>query len=99
MRDSILPALGAKTPSRQHKVTVIKGLYSWLRKVRRELTLAEDPTAAGMLVLPVQKKRPRAAKAVSREHVPKARKHPSPTYPDPPAIHPQAAWHVTRAHP
>jgi hypothetical protein len=47
---------GSKTPSRQHKVTVIKGLYSWLRKVRREITLADDPTAAGMLVLPAPKK-------------------------------------------
>src|SRR5229473_1090936 len=69
LRDSILPAL-EKAPGKYRCVTVIKGLYSWLRKARREIALAEDPTAAGgLMVPPPKRRRARPVKAVPREHV------------------------------
>ncbi|HEY2028977.1 MAG TPA: tyrosine-type recombinase/integrase [Myxococcales bacterium] len=95
LRDDILPAL-ERAPGRYRSVTVIKGLYSWLRRVRRDITLDDDPTAAGALVVPAPKReRTRAPKAVPREHVELAREHLVSTYRDALDLQAETGWHVT----
>jgi site-specific recombinase len=51
VRDSILPALD-RAAGKAHKVAVLKAVYTWLRRDRREINLSEDPTAGGGLTIP-----------------------------------------------
>ena len=95
LRDAIRPAL-EKAPGKYRSITVIKGLYSWLRKERGAITLAEDPTAGGGLVVPAAKReQPRLPKAVPREHVELARAHLVGGYRDALDLQTETGWRVT----
>jgi len=96
LRDAILPPL-SRTSQRHHKVSVLKGLYSWLRTVKHDLELAEDPTAAGGLKVPpaaVKVGRPRN-KAVPREDVDKVLSHLAGGWRDALQLQVETGWHVT----
>jgi len=95
VRDSILPALD-RAAGVAHKVAVLKGVYSWLRRERREITLAEDPTAGGGLTTPQPKKRHGGGpKAVPREHVELAREHLIGGWRDALDLQAATGWHIT----
>lgn len=95
VRDAILPAID-RAPGMAHKVAVLKGLYSWLRRERRELTLSEDPTAGGGLTMPQPKKRHSGCpKAVPREHVELAREHLMGGWRDALDLQAATGWHIT----
>jgi integrase len=94
VRDSILPALEG-VPGKPHKVAVLKAVYTWLRKVRREISLDEDPTAAGGLTIPVPKRQSRPTKAIPREHVELAREHLVGIWRDALDLQAETGWHVT----
>jgi len=95
LRDAIIPPL-AKAPGKYHKVTVLKGMYTWLRRVRRELSLAEDPTAAGGLLLPApRREQVRLPKAVPREHVELALDHLTGGWRDALVLQTETGWHVS----
>jgi integrase len=94
LREVILPPL-ERAAGRSHKIAVLKAVYAWLRKVRRELALDEDPTAAGGLTMPSPRKPQRPSKAVSREHVERARKHLMGSWRDALDLQKESGWHVT----
>ena len=95
VRDSILPALD-EAAGKAHKVAVLKAIYTWLRRVRRVITLAEDPTAAGALTIPAPRKQHGVSpKAVPREHVELARQHLVGGWADALDLQTQTGWHVT----
>jgi len=96
LRDDILPILERAT-SRQHRIAVLKALYSWLRTVKRDLSFEEDPTAGGALKVPQAdpSKRRIANKAVLREHVELARDHLVGGYRDALDLQTATGWHVT----
>src|SRR5258708_25257784 len=96
LRDHILPALKDVT-SRAHRIEVLKVFYSWLRTVKRDLTLNEDPTAGGALKVPQADPSQRrvANKAVLREHVELAREHLVGGWRDALDLQTETGWHVT----
>jgi len=94
LREAILPSL-QRAAGRPHKIAVLKAVYTWLRKVKREIALDEDPTAAGGLTMPSAKKPNRPSKAVSREHVELARKHLVGTWRDALDLQRESGWHLT----
>jgi integrase len=100
LRDAIMPALDRAT-QRHHKVAVLKGLYSWLRTVKHQLELGEDPTAAGGLKVPqaedklAHRGRHGANKAVSREQITLVRKHLMGGWRDALDLQAETGWHVT----
>ena len=95
VRDSILPALD-RAEGKPHKVAVLKALYTWLRRERREISLAEDPTAGGGLTIPLPR-RPhgKGPKAIPRERVELVRKHLVGGWADALDLQYATAWHVT----
>ncbi len=98
LREHILPALDKKgVTSRTHRIEVLKHLYSWLRTVKRDLKLDEDPTAGGALKVPQAdpSKRSIANKAVLREHVDLALEHMIGGYRDALQVQRWTGWHVT----
>jgi hypothetical protein len=95
VRDSILPALD-RAAGKAHKVAVLKALYTWLRRERREITLAEDATAGGGLTMPLPRKQHGSGpKAVPREHVELAREHLVGGWVDALDLQSATGWHVT----
>ncbi|TMA26197.1 MAG: hypothetical protein E6J78_14950 [Deltaproteobacteria bacterium] len=96
LRDHILPALKNVT-SRSHRIEVLKVFYSWLRTVKRDLTLNEDPTAGGALKVPQADPSQRrvANKAVSRQHVELAREHLVGGWRDALDLQMETGWHVS----
>ncbi len=71
-------------------------LYTWLRRERRDITLAEDPTAGGGLTIPAGKKQHGVGpKAVPREHVELARKHLIGGWADALDLQTATGWHVS----
>ncbi len=99
LRDHILPVLKPGRPSRQHRIALLKSLYAWLRTVKRDLTLNEDPTAGGALKVPQTAdpavRRREANKAVPREHVELAREHLAGGWRDALDLQAATGWHVT----
>lgn len=71
---AILPALRG-APARPQRIAVLKVLYSWLRKERRAITAAEDPTLDTLTVPQSKPEQLRRVKAVPREHVALAIEH------------------------
>ena len=95
VRDSILPALD-RAAGKAHKVAVLKAVYTWLRRERREITLAEDPTAGGGLTIPPPRKQHGSGpKAVPREHVELTREHLVGGWADALDLQSATGWHVT----
>jgi integrase len=94
LREAILPPL-ERAAGRPHKIAVLKAVYTWLRKVKREIALDEDPTAAGGLTMPPPKRPQRPSKAVSRKHVKLARKHLIGGWRDALDLQKETGWHVT----
>src|SRR6266850_7407295 len=94
LREAVLPPL-ERAPGKSHKIAVLKAVYTWLRKVKREIALDEDPTAAGGLTMPPPRKPQRLSKAVSREHVERARKHLIGSWRDALDLQKETGWHVT----
>jgi integrase len=47
----VIPALDSVKGARGHRIATLKAIYSWLRKVRHDLSAAEDPTF-GTLAVP-----------------------------------------------
>jgi len=89
-----LPAL--KETTNKHARTALKALYTWLRRERHLITLAEDPVAGGMLqcvqASKIQKKK---NKAVPRESVELVISHLAGTWKDALVIQSETGWHVT----
>jgi integrase len=67
LRDHVVPALDGAS-SRRHRLAVLKGFYSWLRKHEHVLTSAEDATIDMPLpqIEPAQWKRD---KVIPRDHI------------------------------
>ncbi len=94
LRDSILPALDKG--NNKHARTTLKALYTWLRRERHLITLAEDPVAGGMLqCIQADKIKAKKNKAVPREHVELAISHLSGGWRDALFLQSQTGWHVT----
>ncbi len=67
LREHIHPALLGQT-ARAHRIATIKAVYAWLRKVKNELSAAEDPT---LNTLSVPQARP-ASRSIRNKSVSKA---------------------------
>ncbi len=94
LTDRILPALEG-VPARGPRIAVLKRLYSWLRKVKHALTLAEDPT---FQMLPVPQTKPaqwKRTKAIPKEHVQLVLGHLTGPYRDGLEILAGTGWHVS----
>jgi len=98
LRDRILPAL--KETTNKHARTALKALYTWLRRERHLITLAEDPVAGGMLqcvqASKIQKKK---NKAVPREERGACHQPSRGTWKDALVIQSETGWHVTEIAP
>lgn len=95
LKEHILPALDG-ADARKHRITVIKALFTWLRRVRRDITLAEDPVAAGALsCIQANRVKPKKKKAIPREHVELVREHLIGGWRDALDIQTETGWHVT----
>jgi integrase len=71
LRDHIMPALD-HAASRPQRIAVIKTLYAWLRKERRVIATAEDPTFGTLAVPQGKPEQLDHSKAVSKENFHKA---------------------------
>ncbi len=71
---TILPALRG-APARPQRIAVLKVLYTWLRRERRAISAAEDPTLDALSVPQSKPEQLRRVKAVPREHVALAIEH------------------------
>ncbi len=94
LADDIKPAL-KKASATGHRIATLKALYSWLRKEKHLLTVAEDPTFQTLSVpqaKPAQWKKP---KAILRNHYLLAREQLAPNWRDPLDLQAGTGWHVT----
>lgn len=94
LRDHIVPALDRRKKARAGRISTLKTFYGWLRKVRHQITSAEDP----MIDLPVPQSTPekwRRRKAVEFERVRKAVRKLTPEYRDLLVIMAATGWHFT----
>ena len=93
--EAFLPALESGG-GKAHKVAVLKALYSWLRRERRMITLAEDPVAGGGLSAPAaRKKHGSGPKAVDQKVVKLVRKELTGGWADAMDLQAATGWHVT----
>lgn len=74
LRDDIEPALKGST-CRPQRIAVIKRLYSWLRKVDRRLSAAEDPTLNTLSVPQYEPAQHTKSKARTRAEIDAVRAH------------------------
>ena len=81
LTDHILPALQGEA-NRQHRIAVLKALYSWLRKEKHVLGAAQDPTFQTLSVPQAQPEQWKREKVIPREHYLLAREHLAPHWRD-----------------
>lgn len=74
LRDRIVPALEGAS-DRAKRIAVLKTFYSWLLKVRHEITAAEDPTFRALSAPPSRPAQHTRSKVVPREHYLLVRDH------------------------
>jgi integrase len=89
----ILPALQGQT-TRHHRISAIKGLYTWMRKVRKRITAAEDP----VIDLEIPQYQPAQAtksKVIPREHVLIVIDHLTSPWREALTIQAGTGWHTT----
>jgi integrase len=92
--DDILPALeGAK--ARGHRIAVLKRVYSWLRKVKHVLSVAEDPTFGRLTVPQARPEQWKRDKVIPREHYLLAHEHLAPHWRDGMDVQAGTGWHVS----
>lgn len=95
LRDDILHALEG-APGRPKRIEVIKSFFSWLRKHKRLVKPAEDPTFGGVLPVPPPKPAQWAkSKVIPREHYLLAREHLVGQYRDALDVLAGTGWHIT----
>ncbi|MCP3138546.1 hypothetical protein [Pyxidicoccus xibeiensis] len=92
--DDILPAL-EKATARGHRIAVLKRLYSWLRKVKHVLSVAEDPTFGQLTVLQARPEQWNRTKVIPQEHYLLAREHLAPHWRDGMDVQAGTGWHVS----
>lgn len=92
--DDILPALEGQK-ARGHRIAVLKRVYSYLRKVKHVLTVAEDPTFGRLSVPQAKPELWKRAKAIPREHYLLAREHLAGHWRDALDILAGTGWHVS----
>jgi integrase len=68
LHDRILPPLKGST-SRHHRISVLKGLYTWLRTEAHRITTAEDPVFGQLKVPQARVAQLTKSKVVPRDHV------------------------------
>lgn len=90
----ILPSLKS-APNRQHRIAVLKGLYSWLRKERHLLTISDDPTFQTLTVPQAKPAQWKKSKIIPYDHYRLAREHLGPHWRDGMDVQAATGWHVT----
>jgi len=92
--DDILPAReGVK--ARGHRIAVLKRVYSWLRKVKHVLSVAEDPTFGRLTVPQARPEQWKRDKVIPREHYLLAHEHLAPHWRDGMDVQASTGWHVS----
>jgi integrase len=94
LHDRILPAL-EKVKTRAPRIAVLKRLYSWLRKVKHSISLADDPTFQTLSVPQAKPAQWKRSKAIPREHIEVALEHLTGPYRDGLEILAGTGWHVS----
>lgn len=92
--DHIKPALN-KASATGHRIATLKAIYSWLRKEKHAITVAEDPTFQTLPVPQVKPAQWKKQKAIPRNHYLLAREHLALNWRDPMDIQAGTGWHVT----
>jgi len=93
LRDHVVPAL-SKASSRRHRLAVLKGFYSWMRKVEHILTSAEDP----LIDMPLPQVEPaqwKKSKVIPREHLDLVLEHLTSPWRDALLVQCGTGWHTT----
>lgn len=91
----IIPALDRAETSRQHRIAILKALYSWLRTVRHRIATAEDPTYGQLDVPQSRPEQWKREKAISLDHHIAAVTHLEPHWRDAATVLAGTGWHVT----
>jgi hypothetical protein len=91
----ILAALKKTKDARNHRIAVLKRLYSYLRTVRHVLSAAEDPTFGTLRVPQSSPEQWKREKAIPKEHYLLAREHLAPHWRNPMDIQAGTGWHTT----
>jgi integrase len=94
LHDRILPAL-ERVKARAPRIAVLKRLYSWLRKVKHSMPLAEDPTFQQLSVPQSKPAQWKKVKAIPKEHVSIALEHLTGPYHDGLEVLAGTGWHVS----
>jgi integrase len=92
--EHIKPAL-AKAKAEAHRIAALKAIYSWLRKDRLTLTVAEDPTFQTLMVPQAKPEQWKRVKAVARDHFLAARKQLASLWQDAVDIQAGTGWHIS----
>lgn len=93
LTDHILPALQGQA-NRQHRIAVLKALYSWLRKEKHVLDVTQDPTFQTLTAPPARPEQWKREKTIPREHYQLAREHLAPHWRDGMDVQAGTGWHV-----
>src|SRR5262249_9432153 len=96
-RDWILPAL-EKVKARAPRIAVLKRLYSWLRKVKHSISLADDPNFQMLSVPQARPAQWKRVKTIPREHIELALEHATGPYRDELEILAGSGWHPLGAY-
>ncbi len=91
----IIPALDSVKGARAHRIATVKAIYSWLRKVRHELSAAEDPTFGTLAVPQNSPAQWKKDKVIPFAHFKKVVKCISPPWRDAMIIQAGTGWHNT----
>jgi integrase len=94
LHDRILPAL-EKVKARAPRIAVLKRLYSWLRKLKHSVSLADDPTFQMLSVPQARPAQWKRVKTIPREHIELALEHLTGPYRDGLEILAGTGWHVS----
>lgn len=92
--DDILPAL-EEAKARGHRIAVLKRVYSWLRKVKHVLSVAEDPTFGRLTVPQARPEQWKRTKVIPREHYLLAHEYLAPHWRDGMDVQAGTGWHVS----
>jgi hypothetical protein len=94
LAEDILPPL-KKAKARGHRIAMIKGLYSYLRKVKHAISVTEDPTFQQLSVPQAKPEQWQRVKMIPREHYLLARGHLTGQWRHGLDVLAGTGWHVT----
>lgn len=95
LAEEIVPALDRARGGRQHRIAVLKSLYSWLRKVRHSLQPSDDPTLGTLSAPPPRPAQWKKERAFSLADYEAVRAHLADPYLAAADVQAGTGWHVS----